>query len=318
MKLTCTSIKKLVNGACHSREENGYTYFYHFSEKQLEHFEKRYQFWYERALLQTGIKIELITDSESLSLDYYSPSVYSGDNSIDVYVNDMAVYVHHIEKSGKGKLECVLPCGKKTVTVYLPIDVPVGIKSITVDGTYKSVRSRRAKLLAIGDSITQGYGAGIAGSTYINSLYRKTGYDILCQGIGGYRYEKGSVMPIDGYIPDKILVALGTNYYDDETYDYATNIEEFYETLHSVYGDTPVLTVTPVYRFDEAFKPERFQKVVEKIKSVCAKYPNIKVLCGWNLIYHISECYLDPVHPNAYGSELMAQGISDFMKKIRF
>ena len=39
MKLTCTSIKKLVNGACHSREENGYTYFYHFSEKQLEHFE---------------------------------------------------------------------------------------------------------------------------------------------------------------------------------------------------------------------------------------------------------------------------------------
>jgi lysophospholipase L1-like esterase len=33
---------------------------------------------------------------------------------------------------------------------------------------------------------------------------------------------------------------------------------------------------------------------------------------------HIEECFIDSLHPNAYGCELMAQGIADFMKKIKF
>ncbi len=318
MKLSCNSLKKLIRGACFYREEGGYLYPHHYSEKQIEHFKERYDFWYTRALLQAGIKIELITDSKKLSLEYYSSEVYSQDNSIDVYADDIGVWVHHIEKAGRGAFECDLPDGEKTVTLYLPIDAPVGIKSLTIDGRYRAPKCRKTKLLAIGDSITQGYGAGIAGSTYINSLYRKTGYDILCQGIGGYRYEKGSIMEIDGYRPDKILVALGTNYHEDVSYDYEKHIEEFYDALNKTYGSIPILAITPIWRFDKGHSPERLRLVIEKIKSECAKYPNINVLDGARLVSHIQECYLDCVHPNAYGSELMAQGIYEFMKKIKF
>ena len=88
--------------------------------------------------------------------------------------------------------------------------------------------------------------------------------------------------------------------------------------MNYLYKDIPVLTVTPIYRFDDGFKQERFDAVVEKIRSVCAEYSNISVLCGWDLVYHIKECYVDCVHPNAYGSELMAQGIYEHMCRVGF
>ena len=237
---------------------------------------------------------------------------------MDIYVDDVAHLVHRLTNGGKSHFECILPSGNKKVTVYFPTDAMIGVKNFTVDGKYKSMKDRKLKLLAIGDSITQGYGAFMSGASYINTLYRKTEFDIMAQGIGGYRYEKGSVTPIDGYTPDRILTALGTNYHNDPAYDYEKNIEEFYAELHDTYGNTPVLSVTPIWRGDENLDKERFFKVVDKIYEVCAKYPNITVLDGFTLVPHINECFIDSLHPNAYGCELMAQGISDFMKKIKF
>ena len=180
--------------------------------------------------MQAGIKIELVTDSESIELEYFAPSCYSGSDTIDIYADNLAVGVHNIT-GGKGKASFKLESGEKRVTVYLPIDTVIGLKSLTVDGKWRAAKPRKRKLLAIGDSITQGYGAKLAGSTYINSLYRKTDFEILSQGIGGFRYEKGSIMPIDNFKPDRILVALGTNYHEDMSYDYERCIEEFYESF---------------------------------------------------------------------------------------
>ena len=317
MKLSSKTLKKLIRGACYYEEKNGYMYPYHHTEAQIAYFKKRLDFWYERAILQAGIKIELITDSENIELDYFAPACYSGSDTIDIYVSDLAMGVHNV-KSGKSKAVFNLDKGEKKITIYLPIDTVIGIKSLTLDGRWKAVKPKKRKLLAIGDSISQGYGAALAGSTYINSLYRKADFEILNQGIGGFRYEKGSIMPIDNFKPDRILVALGTNYHDDLTYDYEKCIEEFYESLYEVYGNTPVVSVTPIYRFDPTHNPERLKLVTEKIKEVCSKYPHIKVIDGLSLVPHISQCFLDYTHPNAYGSELMAQGIYEFMKKIKF
>lgn len=318
MKLSNESLKKLVRGACYFEEIKGYLYLHHYSEEQIEHFKNRDEFWYTRSVLASGIKIEFKTDAEKISFDYYADNVYSDDNTVDIYVDDVAHLVHRLTNGGKSHFECILPSGNKKVTVYFPTDAMIGVKNFTVDGKYKSMKDRKLKLLAIGDSITQGYGAFMSGASYINTLYRKTEFDIMAQGIGGYRYEKGSVTPIEDYIPDRILTALGTNYHNDPAYDYEKNIEEFYAELHDTYGDTPVLSVTPIWRGDENLDKERFFNVITKIYEVCAKYPNITVLDGFTLVPHINECFIDSLHPNAYGCELMAQGIADFMKKIKF
>ena len=77
----------------------------------------------------------------------------------------------------------------------------------------------------------QGAGPNVASLAYANGLVRELGYDILAQGIGGYRYEPNDIMKIDGFEPDKIIVALGTNWYDDSSYDYELNVSEFYKKL---------------------------------------------------------------------------------------
>lgn len=74
---------------------------------------------------------------------------------------------------------------------------------------------KNEKVLWLGDSITQGYGPLRSSCTYVSVANRILNYDIINQGIGGYIYDKNSLMKMEGYEPDKIIVALGTNQYKD-------------------------------------------------------------------------------------------------------
>ena len=76
---------------------------------------------------------------------------------------------------------------------------------------------KNEKVLWLGDSITQGFGPLRSAQTYVSVANRLLNYDIVNQGIGGYIYDKKSLMKMDGYTPDKIIVALGTNQFGCET-----------------------------------------------------------------------------------------------------
>ena len=146
MKLSNESLKKLVRGACYFEEIKGYMYLHHYSEEQIEHFKNRDEFWYTRSVLASGIKIEFKTDAEKISFDYYADNVYSDDNTVDIYVDDVAHLVHRLTNGGKSHFECILPSGNKKVTVYFPTDAMIGVKNFTVDGKYKSMKDRKLKI----------------------------------------------------------------------------------------------------------------------------------------------------------------------------
>ena len=100
------------------------------------------------------------------------------------------------------------------------------------------------KVLWLGDSITQGYGPLRSACTYVSVANRILNYDIINQGIGGYIYDKKVLMKMEGYTPEKIIVALGTNQFKCET---MKDIEEYYERLMELYGSSiPVLCITPM------------------------------------------------------------------------
>jgi hypothetical protein len=171
--------------------------------------------------------------------------------------------------------------------------------------------------LIIGDSITQGAGPSIASLAYANALSRELGYNVLAQGIGGYRYEPNDVMAVDGFIPDKIIVALGTNWYDVESYDYELNVIEFYKRLNETFPKIPVLSITPLWR-GNVEDWERFMWCIDKIKNVCAEYDNIKVVDGFTLVPNTNECFSDKVHPNAFGSIMYSTNLIKAIKKLKF
>ena len=236
MKLSNKTLSKLIKGACYFEIKDGYLSSYRFSKAQIENLSKNAydKCWLTYALMSGPQRIEFKTSSTEINFDYKASKSHP-NNTIDLYIDNVLYSVYHINDILKGKVEFFLPQGQKLVSIYMPCESTVQIKNFTINGGYKSVKKSEKRVLIIGDSITQGAGPEVASLAYADALARELGYDILAQGIGGYRYEPNDIMKIDGFEPDKIIVALGTNWYDDSSYDYELNVSEFYKKLTSVF-----------------------------------------------------------------------------------
>ena len=318
MKLGVKTIEKLTQGALYFENRGGYLFPYHYSKNQLEHF-KREGFidgWLDRAYFHGGVFVRFITDATNMTLTYKPYGFSSDQNTIDVFVDNILFESQHIDREGKQTLECEFRHGVKQITIYLPFDCQLGLKSIDLNGAYRSVKNKGKKTLIIGDSITQGYGAIISSCAYVSALERKTGLNIVAQGIGGYRFEPADVIKIENYEPELIISALGTNYYDDLTYDYEKNASEYLKNLAELYKDKQILCLTPLWRFDADMV--RFTWCINTMKKEASKYENITVIDGFDLVPNVDECFSDKVHPNAYGSEQLATNLMKFMKEIKF
>ncbi|MBO5110990.1 MAG: SGNH/GDSL hydrolase family protein [Clostridia bacterium] len=324
MKLSHKTLSKFAKGALHYTVEKGYVTFYRYSKEQMEFMaqEDYDRGWRNYAKFSGGIRLEFKTDAKNISFDYTASNIHERSNTVDLYLDGVLASVYAIGDRLKGTVAFTLPEGEKKVTIYYPCESIFRIKNFELDGAYKTVKDKGPKVLVIGDSITQGAGPEISSAAYLHSLTRKTGYNFLGQGVGGYRYEARDLRKIEGFEPDKILVFLGTNYYDEAClvsckYDYAPAVKDFYKRLNELYPDTPVLCVTPLWRNNNV-DMSRLLWCIDRIKEACADYPNVTVVDGFTLVPNVDECFSDKIHPNAYGSEYLAVNLAKAMKAARF
>lgn len=320
MKLSASTLKKLIKGALAYEYKNGYLTPFRYSQAQLDYMaDPSYDYgWRARARFAGPIRIEFITDSSYVSFDYRASDMHERSNTIDLYVNGTLTSVYKIEDRLRASVRFELPDGEKRVTIYLPCESKLDIKNFTIDKKYKSIKDKGEKILIIGDSITQGAGTEISSAAYANVISRELGYNIIAQGIGGYRFEAKDLMLVDNFTPSRIVVFLGTNYYEKDCekngYFYDKAVEEFYDKLTELYPTTKIIAITPLWR-NNGIDWERFYWCIDKIKSACKKHPQIKVLDGFSLVPNVDECFSDRVHPNSYGSLLLAEGIMRELKK---
>lgn len=319
MKLSAKTLQKLFKGAIYFKEEKGWLTPYRYAKSQLDFMEDpNYDWgWRMRAKFTGPVRIEFKTDATKVSFDYKVSHEHERANTFDLFVNETLTAVHKIGENLTGSVEFSMPVGEKKVSVYMPCESEVKIKNFTFDGSYKSVKEKGKKLLIFGDSITQGAGPDFASGAYANELQRLTGYNIIAQGIGGYRFEPRDLVRVDGFEPDMLLVFLGTNYYDagceQRGYFYAKATREYFEKLTKLYPDTPIFAVTPLFRTN-ADEWERFLWCIKTIKEECAKYENITTIDGFSVMPCVAECLADGVHPNAYGAKVLAENLAKYLK----
>ena len=121
-------------------------------------------------------------------------------------------------------------------------------------------------------------------------------------------------MKMDGYHPDKIIVALGTNQYESET---MVDVEEYYETLIGIYGnEIPILCISPIWRGDGLEKFDIFKRFCDNIKKIAGSYKNVTVVDGFTLVPNLSEYYLDNLHPNGLGTENYGRNLVEAIHKV--
>lgn len=306
MKLTNEQLKSIYYGALYFKEtEDRFLQSFQYTKEQMEYFEKVSEFWYERCFAGSAKTLEFSTEASHFSFDY--KIIWAGsEDSVELVVDGLVSKIFYVKDlNAEGRLDFEMPEGKKDVIVYLPADATVWIRNFEIDGAVMPAK-KGDKVLWMGDSITQGYGPLRSAHTYVSVANRLLNYDILNQGIGGYVYDKNVLTDMDGYRPDKIIISMGTNQFGSPTMQ---DVEEYYERLKEVYGDTPVLCITPIWRGDVPGGEPTLVKFCKNIKTICEKYDNITVVEGFKLVPHLSEYFLDDLHPNALGCEIYGRNL---------
>ena len=294
--------------------EDGWLQAFQYTKAQMEYFRSAFDFWYDRSMATTAKTLEFTTDAETVSFEYRFTWTGSQD-SFELAVDGLITEIRYVKDlPEEGKLEWKLPEGKKDVVIYLPADATVELRRCEIGGAYTPAK-KNEKVLWLGDSITQGYGPLRSAMTYVSVANRILNYDIINQGIGGYIYDKKSLMKMDGYTPDKIIVALGTNQFGCET---MKDVEEYYETLTGLYGETPVLCVTPLWRGDVPDGFPTLKRFCENVKQIAGKYPNVKIVDGFTLVPHLPEYFRDNLHPNELGCETYGRNLVEEIRKLEF
>ena len=314
--MTNEELRKYYCGAYFFEEtKDGYLQAFQYSKQQMEYFRGSFDFWYDRCMATTAKTIEFETGATEVSFDY--KFVWRGsEDSFELWIDGLAAEIAYVKDlPDEGSIAWTLPQGAKQVVIYLSADATVLIKNFEVNGDCRPV-AKAEKVLWLGDSITQGYGPLRSAHTYVSVANRLLNYDIINQGIGGYIYDKNSLMKMEGYQPDKIIIALGTNQYGIKT---MTMVEEFYETLIGMYGtEIPILAISPIWREDRPEEYDIFLHFCEEVKRIAGSYPNVRVLDGMTLVPHLSEYYRDNLHPNCLGAEVYGRNLVEAIRKMGF
>jgi hypothetical protein len=315
MKLSNEQLKEIYYGAYSICEtEHEYLQAFQYTEQQMQYFKESSDFWYERCNASNAKTLEFSTIATRFSLEYKIIWVGSED-SIELAVDGLITKIYYIKDlQREGKISFEMPAGEKKVTVYLPADATILIRNFEINADVFPVE-KGEKVFWLGDSITQGYGPLRSAHTYVSVANRLLNYDILNQGIGGYVYDKKVLVNMKGYSPDKIIISMGTNQYGTES---MKDIEEYYERLSEVYGDIPILCITPIWRGDSPDGVELLAKFCQKIGDICAKYSNITVVEGFKLVPHLSEYFLDNLHPNSLGCEIYGRNLVLAIQEVGF
>ena len=316
MILTNKELQNFYFGAYSFEErDDGYLQAFQYTKEQMEYFKGAFDFWYDRCMATTAKTIEMKTDAQKISFEY--KIIWKGsEDSFELMVDGLITKIDYVKDvKEEGKLEWQLPAGMKNVVIYLPADATLLIRNFEIDS--KAERPvKNEKVLWLGDSITQGFGPLRSAQTYVSVANRLLNYDIINQGIGGYVYDKKSLLKMPDYTPDKIIVALGTNQYGSET---MKDVEEYYESLMKVYGnEIPVLCISPLWRGDKPEDSAIFERFCNNIKKIAGSYKNVKVIDGFKLVPHLSEYYLDNLHPNCLGTETYGRNLVEEIRSIGF
>lgn len=322
MKLNLEQVKKITTGAVNIKEENGVFSFDRFTEEQKEYYKSNDNF-YSKAHATSGVKLSFKTDSKNLFLkiktsdgcsrNYFSLDVFV-NNSVNGYIDNFSDVV--LEKDytkqnftfGEYSKNFDLGDGEKTVCIHLPWSARTIVEEISIDDNafIDGVKPKK-KLLAFGDSITQGYDALRPSNRYVARLAASLNAEEFNKGIGAEKFSPGLAKLKDSFVPDYITVAYGTNDWngiDRETFK--TNCKAFYTNLSNNYPDSKIFAITPIWRKDCGEHREfgAFETIEQYIREITGEFKNVTVVSGYGFVPESENYFADLIlHPNDKGFE---------------
>ena len=239
-------------------------------------------------------------------------------DGIDLYVDGSYVRTAPVE-SGLVTLSFENPShAPAEVCVYLPNLSNVAVGNLSTNGSLEQA-PERGYLLALGDSITQGYVVGHPGESWPAQVARACGLDLVNQAIAGHHFDLHTLRGMKALRdnpPALVVVAYGTNdwAHAESKRAITANMAKYLERLASRFPETPIYAVSPVWRADEdGEEPRPCGKTLAWVRShlcdECARF-GLRYVEGAELVPRDPALYADGrLHPNAKGARLLADGV---------
>jgi len=330
MKLSKQQIRTITQGALDVIEAGDYIGFKRFTDEECAvtgNANRSYP---------AGVQLIFRTDGTSLRLcgrtvgktgvrSYYTFDIFENGKPVGTITNlndedAIGDYASKVYPVGEFESEFTLGAGDKLLRIVMPHSVHAEISELTItDASYITPVPREKKLVAYGDSITQGYDALHPSNTYTMRLAEALGAELFSKGLGGECFSPAMAAASGGVTPDAVLAAYGTN--DWKKYDrtaFTANAEGFFENLTKQYANIPIYAITPIWRKDcRKVIPSfgEFSELETVIRAVCSPYPNIHVIRGMPLVPHREECFGDLfLHPNDTGFKEYAANLLEIIK----
>lgn len=325
MELGFERIKRATFGAV-DVAFNGAIEFSRFTKKQIE-FNKLnpdgVRVNYQKSLATSSVVIDFYSDTEEFS-SKIKTFVSTGQTKcyVDLLV-DGKLFAHDGydgDRDGQINFDLRLPKGEKRIALYLCNLFKCEIESISISNGATFSVATGEKYLFIGDSITQGYTSVYPSNSYVNATARALNAHAFNQSIGGAFFNADTLDADIGFIPDKVIIAYGTNDWSKRD-DLFIRAEEFCARLTKLFDKSQIIAVTPIWRGDiekiEKIKGVKFFDMQKRLKEIFMKFPKIKVVDGVDLVPHKKECFIaDVLHPNDLGFKEYSKNLIEKIKTL--
>ena len=316
MKLNFEQMTKITQGAVDIQEKDGVFNFFRFYEEEANATNTAI------ARCTAGIELNFKTDATGLQLavdiscvdtprSYFAVDVFSDGEligSIQNIKDEDCINDYPNKEYEVGNYNGVFNFGNgdKNIRIALPHSAICKITDIElVDASYIEPIKKKKRIIAFGDSITQGYDALHPSKTYAMRLAESFDAELINKGIGGECFKREIAETARVIKTDYITVAYGINDFTVFTQEeFTENCKGFISVLAEKYKDTPIFVITPIwstlrgvkYKFGEVSDVDRI------ISEVCVPFTNIKVIHGWDLVPHEEKYFGDLyLHPNDEG-----------------
>lgn len=326
MILTFEEMREMAQGAEEVFGEGNRISFARFNQEERKLYEQT-EF---RMKISACAAVQLVfqTDAEALGLKADLACVASSRSFflIDVFANDAFVgALGNIEEGesdiyrsfalGAFEKTFALGKGEKTVRIVLPWTSSIEITELSLEGaSYAKAVKRTKKMLAYGDSITQGYDAVHPSNAYIVKLAHALDAEVIDKAMGGEIFFPPLSQIKSHMTPDYITVAYGTNDWGKCTpASFRTNCRAFYENLAKNYPNAKIFAITPIWRKDyDSQRPfGNFFEIEKIIIEETADLSNVTVIEGFGLVPHDSQYFADVrLHPNDAGFAFYAENLT--------
>lgn len=203
--------------------------------------------------------------------------------------------------------------------IYLPEPVEVRLTGMRAVGGSITPAPERPRLVAYGDSITQGWSVSEAGKDWPSLVAAQLGLESVNFGFAGSaRGEIFAAAAVAESQADVVTIAWGTNAwsaYPTDAEHIASTMRLFLKTIRQGLPDVPIIVVSPIVRPDAEAQPNRYgatqadlrTAIENAVERSAADDDRITLVQGLGIVD--AARLPDGLHPDDDGAAVMAAAI---------